>query len=1094
MRCPQCGQESPEGFRFCGSCGAALEAPAAAPREERKVVTVLFADLVGFTARAEAMDPEDVRALLAPYHQRLREELQRFGGTVEKFIGDAVMALFGAPVAHEDDPERAVRAALAIRDSVRDDDQLRVRIAVNTGEALVALGARPEAGEGMASGDVVNTTARMQSAAPVNGILVGETTYRATRQVIDYREREAVDAKGKTDPISVWEAVEARSRFGVDVRQHGAAPLIGRDHELEILVRALERTKEERSPQLVTIVGAPGIGKSRLVYELFQAIERGSTLTYWRQGRSLPYGEGVSFWALAEMIKAQAGIREDDASKQAGERIARAVRDFVPESEADWVESHLRPLAGLSAAEFELGDRRDEAFAAWRRFFESMADRRPLVLVFDDLQWADDGLLDFVDHLVEWASGVPLFVVATARLELLERRSNWGGGKLNATTINLSPLREEDTARLVSSLLDQSVLLAETQAALLERAGGNPLYAEQFARLYRERGAVDEVALPENVQGLIAARLDTLPGEEKELLQDAAVMGKVFWLGALRRDGSSARAALHSLERKDFVRRERRPSLEGDEEYAFRHFLVRDVAYGQIPRGARAAKHLAAAEWIESLGRPEDHAEMLAHHYLNALEYSRAAGEDTSAATERARRALRDAGERALVLHSHSSAVHFFERALEFWPADDPALPELLFSFGRALSLAGDERAPATLERARDELIAAGEKARAAEACAHLSELWWHRGQRERSHAELDRARELVDTQPMSPSKAVVLAQIARFKGLAGDTEAAVAAGREAAAMAETLGLDDVLVNALVNIGSARNLGGDLTGIAELERAIEVGVATNSPALARAYNNLGAVIREGLGDTRRAGELTREAVRVAERFGNAAQARFSRAILIYDFYHDGNWDDFLEQAHSFLHESELHGGSYQDAYFLGSIAEIALARDDDPKARTSSSAALEAARKVGDPQVLLNVLENVAFVEATLDDMASARQHATESLSGDFLPVGLWRVADRTGVAAELHAKADAQAEHNRWARATQLSLDDDYVGAAVMFDEMDRPDLSAHARLRAAEESVASGRRAEADELLAHALAFFRSVGATRYVREAEALLAAAS
>jgi tetratricopeptide (TPR) repeat protein len=619
------------------------------------------------------------------------------------------------------------------------------------------------------------------------------------------------------------------------------------------------------------------------------------------------------------------------------------------------------------------------------------------------------------------------------------------------------------------------------------------LYAEQFARLYQERGAVEEVALPESVQGIIAARLDTLPDDEKELLQDAAVMGKVFWLGALSRDRGSARAVLHSLERKDFIRRERRPSLEGDEEYAFRHFLVRDVAYGQIPRSARAAKHLAAAEWIESLGRPEDHAEMLAHHYVNALDYARAAGQD-SVVTERARRALRDAGERALVLHSHSSAVSFFERALELWPADDPALPELSFSFGRALLLAGDERAPVTLDRARDELIAAGEKARAAEACAHLSELWWHRGQRERSHAELDRARELVDTQPTSPSKAVVLAQIARFKGLAGDTEAAVAAGREAAAIAEALGLDDVLVNVLVNIGSARSVGGDLTGIAELERAIEVGVATNSPALARAYNNLGAVIRESLGDTHRADELTCEAVRVAERFGNAAQARFSRAILIYDFYHAGNWDDFLEQAHSFLHESERQGGSYQDAYFLGSIAQIALARDDDLKARTSSSAALEAARNVGDPQVLLSVLENVAIVDATLGDTASARQHASECLSGDFFPVGLWTVADRIGVAAELRAKADAQAEHNRWARATQLSLDGDYVGAAVMFDDMDRPDLSAYARLRAAEESVASGRRAEADELLAHALGFFRSAGAARYVREAEALLAAAS
>src|SRR5437764_649914 len=279
--CPQCGKENREEARFCDSCAAPLAPQEPSAREERKVVTVLFADLVGFTSRAEQMDPEDVRALLAPYHARLRKELERYGGTVEKFIGDAVMALFGAPLAHEDDPERAVRAALAIRDWVREEEELHVRVAVNSGEALISLGARPEAGEGMASGDVVNATARLQSAAPVDGVLVGETTYRATRHVIDYVEREPVEAKGKAEPIAVWEALEARSRFGVDVRQHGAAPLVGRARELDLLFTALERAKEEPSPQLVTLVGVPGIGKSRLVYELFQTVDRGDTLTYW---------------------------------------------------------------------------------------------------------------------------------------------------------------------------------------------------------------------------------------------------------------------------------------------------------------------------------------------------------------------------------------------------------------------------------------------------------------------------------------------------------------------------------------------------------------------------------------------------------------------------------------------------------------------------------------------------------------------------------------------------------------------------------------------------------------------------------------------
>src|SRR5689334_9128681 len=292
---------------------------------ERKVITVLFADLVGFTSAAEQLDPEDVADILRPYHERLRYELERWGGTVEKFIGDAVMALFGAPVTREDDPERAVRAALAIRDWIAEEGELQVRIAINTGEALVNLAARPELGEGMAAGDVINTASRLQSAAPVNGILVGEAAYRATSARIEYREHESVEAKGKDAPIPVWEVLQARARFGVDLAPETQTPLIGRERELDQLVDALERVRRERTSELVTLIGVPGIGKSRLLGELFNRVESGDELTYWRQGRSLPYGEGVSFWALAEMVKAQAGILETDGEQEAGAKLERAV-------------------------------------------------------------------------------------------------------------------------------------------------------------------------------------------------------------------------------------------------------------------------------------------------------------------------------------------------------------------------------------------------------------------------------------------------------------------------------------------------------------------------------------------------------------------------------------------------------------------------------------------------------------------------------------------------------------------------------------------------------------------------------------------------
>ena len=595
------------------------------PRQERKVVSVVFCDLVGFTSQAESMDPEDVAAILRPYHERVRSELERYGGTVEKFIGDAVMALFGAPLAHEDDPERAVRAAIAIREFAVDEG-LELRVGITTGEALVQLDAQPDAGEGMASGDVVNTAARLQSAAPVNGVLVDETTYRATRHAVDYEEAEAVEAKGKTEPIAVWEAQTAHSRFGVDVAHEARAELVGRERELRVIRDAFERARHDRTPQLLTLVGVPGIGKSRLVYELSRIADADPELVTWRQGRCLAYGDGVTLWALSEIVKAQAGIVEQDSPGDVEQKLREAVADVLADTgDANWVESQLRSLVGLSA-ESELGDdRQQSAFAAWRRLLEAMAEQRPLVVVFEDLHWADESLLDFVDELVDWVTDVPLLAVATARPELLERRPGWGGGKLNATTLALPPLSEEQTAILIAQFLKRSVLPAESQQALLERAGGNPLYAEQFAELFLERGSADELGLPETLQGIIAARLDGLADTEKDLLRDAAVIGKVFWASAVR-NGSDPSTTLHSLERKGFVRRQKRSSVEGETEFAFSHALVRDVAYGQIARAERAQKHRGVAEWIEGLGRPEDHAEMLAHHWHSAFELYRAAG------------------------------------------------------------------------------------------------------------------------------------------------------------------------------------------------------------------------------------------------------------------------------------------------------------------------------------------------------------------------------------------------------------------------------------------------------------------------------------
>jgi class 3 adenylate cyclase/tetratricopeptide (TPR) repeat protein len=1076
--CPACAFENRADAKFCSECGAALSVETS--RQERKVVTVLFADLVGFTSRAETMDPEDVQALLSEYHAHLRSELERLGGTVEKFIGDAVMAVFGAPTAHEDDPERAVRSALVIRDWAQEQDGLQVRIGINTGEAVVSLGAQPAAGEGMVAGDVVNTAARLQGAAPVNGILVGEQTYGATANVVDYREAEPVEAKGKAEPLRVWEPVAARARFGVDVGHR--AELVGREREVRMLAETLARVREERSPQLVTLIGVPGIGKSRLVYELFRAVERGTQLTYWRQGRALSYGDGVTFWPMAEIAKAHTGILETDTVEEAEEKLRRALGEVLDE-DVDWVARHLRPLLGLGA-ETELGgDRRGEAFAAWRRLFEALAERRPLVLVFEDLQWADDGMLDFVDHLVEWASGVPMLVLVTARPELLDRRPAWGAGKLNSAIVSLSPLSDDDTARLVHRLVERAVLPAEVQEALLERAGGNPLYAEEFARLLTEQ--TEGTALPGTVQGIIAARLDLLAADEKALLQEAAVVGKVFWSGAL--GGGNIEDRLHALERKDFVARARRSSVAGETEYVFRHILVRDVAYGQIPRAQRAERHRLAAEWIEALGRQEDHAELLAHHYLAALDLAGAAGQPIEALSERARLALREAGDRALGLNAFGAAARFYGRSLELWP-DDGGRPALLLRYGEGLYWSGG-RSDEALVEARDGLVELGDREGAAEADVLLSLIEWHRGHRDAAFEHLHRAAERVRDLPASKAKATVLAHLSRVRVIAG-YEDGVRYGREALAIAEDLGLDELRANALITTGLARDYSGDGGGVEDMERGVEIALAVSSPEAARGLNNL-AVTAQFHGLLARRRELAEEAIRVGERLGAAVQVRHTRGWLVNSDFMDGRWDEALAAAEALIAEAE-ETPAYQRANWYRTRARIRLARGDPEAAVADVRHALEVAREAKDPQVLLPALGVYAEVMLGTGDRAAAEEAVTEGLAvaGTIRP----EIFTLAAVLVELGRLSEAAAllrddYESRWFDAIRLAAAGDLVGAADVYAEMGARTDEAAMRLGAAEAGSP-----DAEEQLQKALAFYRSVGATTYIRRAESLLAASA
>jgi class 3 adenylate cyclase len=1078
-------------------CGASLVPTTTPAREERKVVTVLFCDLVGFTARAERLDPEEVRAVLAPYHARVRSELERHGGTVEKFIGDAVMALFGAPTSHEDDPERAVRAALAIRDFAVEEG-LELRVGVTTGEALISLDARPDAGEGMASGDVVNTAARLQSAAAVNGILVDETTYRATRQAIDYEPADRVEAKGKAEPVAVWGATSAHSRFGVDVTHHARSGLVGREQELGFLRDAFLRARSTRTPQLVTLVGVPGMGKSRLVHELFtKVIQPDPDLITWRQGRCLAYGDGVAYWALADVVKAQAGILEQDAEDDVAEKLRAAVANAVEDpSDARWIESHLRPLVGLEADTGLGGDRRGEAFAAWRRFLEALAEQRPLVLVLEDLHWADDGLLDFVDELVDWLSGVALLVVCSARPELLERRPGWGGGKLNASTIGLSPLSQEQTARLISEVLERSVLPAEIQQALLERSGGNPLYAEQFAKLYLERGSADDLPLPETLQGIVSARLDGLSADEKALLQDASVVGKVFWTGALHRAPDETTKLLHVLERKGFVTRQRRSSVESEGEWAFAHMLLRDVAYGQIPRAERARKHRETAEWIERLGRAEDHAELLAFHWRSALDVARAAGEEPSALETPVRLALRAAGDRAFAVNAYPAAAAYYDDALALWPEDESEKATLLYRFADALYIASDERALGALEKARDALLAAGDRETAAEAELSLSRIWWHRGQSDEARVHETRAEELVGG-ASSLTAGRVLAFIARTRAIGGDPSHGLRLATDALALAEKFDDDELRAHSRATVGLAKNYLGDPTGADDEARALEIAVAANSPIAGAIANNV-AVQAVFAFEWSRAGELFDEGQRIAERLGDASSVRWLRAQRAALALLFGRWDEAVDMIEEFIAECEAGSPHYLEGMMRRERGRIREARGDVEGGLADYGYAVALARSTNDPQELgPNVGAAIAAFEVhgrlddaralgrELVDLARLYPHeAALTLSLDF-------VFARAALEYEVELREVLRdAPHPRWKELALSCLDRDFVRAAEMWAETGSPTWEARLRLRAAEELVETGHRAEAEEQAARSLVFYRTVAATYYVDCCEALL----
>jgi class 3 adenylate cyclase/tetratricopeptide (TPR) repeat protein len=813
--CPNCGAPYEGSPRFCAECGHQLggttagsrtgadaEPIAEAPAAERRFVSVLFADLVGFTSISEQHDSEEVRDLLSRYFTVAREVIAGYGGAVEKFIGDAVMAIWGAPIAREDDAERAVRAALELVDRARElrlgDQRLELRAAVHSGEAAVTAG---RTGEGMVAGDLVNTASRLQSVAPPGMVLVGEATHQATSAAIAYEPAGEQLLKGKQAAVAAWRALRVVARVGGEGRDEGLEPpFSGRDEELRLLKDQLHAAERERKLRLISIIGQAGMGKSRLVWELEKYLDGlAGPVFYWHQGRSPSYGEGVTFWALGEMVRRRCRIAEGEDAASTRAKLRATLAEFVPDpEERRTLEPSLGALLGIDEADWHA---REQLFSAWRTFFERIADRGTSILVFEDLQWADPGLLDFIEHILEWTRNKPILLITLARPEIFDRRPNWGVGHRSLIGLHLEPLPDEPMTALLHGLVP-GMQPADVQK-IVARAEGVPLYAVEMVRSLLDGGHVvrgaeayelvrdlPELDIPPTLKALIASRLDGLDPVARALVADASVIGVVFALPVLAaltgRPASELETRLRALAQKELIALETDPRSPERGQYRFVQGLIREVAYGTLGKRDRRTRHLAVARHYEAVG-DEELAGVLASHYLEAY---RAApeGPEGEAVAAQARVALRAAAERASRLHSHEQAFAYFEQALAV-TFDGEEQVSVRISAARSARSAG--RLGAVEDMLRPAIAwyrAQGDHTNAAQTTAQLAEALLSGSKVDEGMAALQAA--LTDLPPDAGRAAIDLyGQLARAHLFRGEPSEALTAVSRALDVAEELRL-----------------------------------------------------------------------------------------------------------------------------------------------------------------------------------------------------------------------------------------------------------------------------------------------------------------
>jgi class 3 adenylate cyclase/tetratricopeptide (TPR) repeat protein len=1003
--CGACGAANDPAMRFCNQCGAAQGGPAVAPPTadairrdspiaERRHVSVLFADLVGFTTLSESRDAEQTRELLSRYFELARKVVTRYGGTVEKFIGDAVMAVWGTPIATESDAERAVRAGLDLVASIPElDPALRARAGVLTGEAAVTIGAE---GEGMVAGDLVNTASRIQTAAEPGAVLVGEVTRRITEQAIVYEAAGEHAFKGKTEPVVLWRAIRIVSGVGGALKSAGLeAPFVGRHRELKLIKDLFHGCAQDGRAHLVSVTGIAGIGKSRLAWEFYKYFDGIVDTVWWQRGRCLAYGDGVAYWALADMIRMRARIEEGEEPISARGKLRSTVEEHVLDAEErSFVEPRLAHLLGL--AEVTTGDRQD-LFAAWRMFFERLARSAPTVLAFEDLQWADSSLLDFVEYLLEWSRDYPIYVITLARPELQERRPSWGAGQRNFTSLYLEPLSPLAMEELLEGLVPGLPTGLRTQ--ILGRAQGVPLYAVETVRMlldrglvvqegaaYRPRGEIAALEVPETLHALIAARLDGLSGEERRVLQDGAVLGKTFAKPALAALSGMQPDLLEplvaALVRKEVLGVQLDPRSPERGQYGFLQDLVRHVAYETLAKRDRKVRHLAAAAHLEQAFSQEDGVvEVLASHYLAAFEAAPEA-EDAPAIKTRTREMLTRAGERAGSIGAPEEGRNYYEQAaaLSEDPLDEARLLE------QAGQLATEANRPIEarerLERALN-LYSVGSDTRAtARVSVALAEVDMTVGRYDEASRRLEEAIADLEAGAPSPELAAALAQLGRVHALGGRNEEAVAALDRALTLSERLLLPEVFVEALTSRGVSVVSQGRLI---EARILLEAAAArADSEQLyaseLRAQNNL-AYVLEASDSYSDALEFCDRAIALARRRGDRRWESVLRTGSIVQLYLQGRWDEALAIAA----EEEPHIAADVAGFNLLFIAFVHCERGDAKRGRAAFVAARPSLRSGSDPAMRAGfaaIEARVLRAEGRPEEALVSAQHAL-GLAGD---------------------------------------------------------------------------------------------------------------